>query len=155
MKKILILTAAMLSLSVCSIAQRKSDGGYTTAAGIKFSPSALSVKHFLSEGTAVEGLGYLWSKAFRITALYEVHHDLDIVDNLRWYYGGGAHVGFYASKYGGGTGIGIDGVLGLDYKLSELPLNLSLDWQPSFEFGNSYGNGFTGNWGGIAVRYTF
>ena len=27
--------------------------------------------------------------------------------------------------------IGVDGVLGLDYKISGAPINVSLDWQPS------------------------
>jgi hypothetical protein len=72
---------------------------------------------------------------------------------LRWYYGAGAHVGFYNSKYYEGSSlIGIDGVLGIDYKVQGAPLNLSIDWQPSFEFGN--GSGFEG-WGGIGVRFTF
>ncbi|HEY8687835.1 MAG TPA: hypothetical protein VIM07_01270, partial [Chitinophagaceae bacterium] len=62
-------------------------------------------------------------------------------------------IGFYNNKYGGATSIGVDGVLGLDYKIPSAPLNLSLDWQPSIEFGNGFNNGFSGNWGGIAIRY--
>jgi hypothetical protein len=42
--------------------------------------------------------------------------------------------------YRGGA-VGIDGVLGLDYKFNGAPINMSLDWQPSFEFGD-YGAGF-------------
>jgi hypothetical protein len=51
-------------------------------------------------------------------------------------------------------GGGIDGVTGLDFKFNNLPLNIALDWQPSFEFGVGTLNGFQGNWGGLAVRYT-
>jgi hypothetical protein len=35
--------------------------------------------------------------------------------------------------------IGIDGVLGLDYKFNGAPINVSIDWQPSFEFGDYVG----------------
>jgi hypothetical protein len=47
---------------------------------------------------------------------------------------------------------GIDGVLGLDYKIKGAPLNLSIDWQPSFNF---VGYSYFSNWGGLAIRYTF
>ena len=46
-----------------------------------------------------------------------------------------------------------DGVLGLDYKFRGAPINMSIDWQPSFEFGA--GRGFVGSWGGLGIRYTF
>ena len=62
---------------------------------------------------------------------------------------------FYNAKYGGGSALGVDGVIGLDYKVSSIPVNLSLDWQPSIEFGSGFNNGFNGSWGGLAIRYTF
>jgi hypothetical protein len=161
------ITVLVLTLFVCSslLAQRKSSkrvsGGadYTTALGIKFYPGAISLKHFVNEKNAIEGLGYFWERGGRITGLYEIHGDINGADGLRWYVGPGAHIGFYNAwyynnkNYNRGTYFGIDGVLGLDYKIKNAPLNLSLDWQPSFEFG--YGPGFTGNWGGFAIRYVF
>ena len=52
-----------------------------------------------------------------------------------------------------GVAIGIDGVLGLDYKIKGAPINLSIDWQPSFNLiGYNY---FEGGWGGLAMRYAF
>ena len=131
-----------------------SSSNYSTAIGVKFYPGAISVKHFINDNTALEGLGYFWSKGVRITGLYEIHGDINSVSGLKWYIGPGAHVGFYDSKYGGGSSIGVDGVLGLDYKLVGAPINLSADWQPSFEFGNRDENGFIGNWGGFSIRYT-
>lgn len=100
-------------------------------------------------------MGYFWDRGIRITGLYELRYDINDVSGLKWYVGPGAHIGFNNSKHGGGTSIGVDGVLGLDYKFSEVPINVSLDWQPSFEFGNNFGNGFAGNFGGIGIRYTF
>ena len=127
---------------------------YKTALGVKFYPGAVSLKHFVKPEAAVEGLGYFWNHGMRITGLYEFHHNINDVNGLKWYVGPGAHVGFYNNKYyDGGTFIGIDGVIGLDYKFKGAPINLSLDWQPSFEFGD--GAGFSGNWGGLAIRYVF
>ena len=128
---------------------------YSTALGVKFYPGAISLKHFVKSDAALEALGYFWDKAFRITGLYEIHGDVNGAPGLKWYVGPGMHAGFYNTKYGGGTSVGVDGVLGLDYKIKAAPLNLSIDWQPSFEFGNKYGNGFSGNWGGFAIRYVF
>jgi hypothetical protein len=152
MKKISIILIIVLSFSINLLAQ-KGNNNYSTAVGIKFYPTALSIKHFIRDDAAVELLGYIWNKGTRITALYEIHNDWNIIDGLQWYYGPGIHVGFYNNKYNGGTGIGIDGVLGLDYKFANHPINISVDWQPAFEFGNTAGNGFSGNWGGIGIRY--
>ena len=159
MKKLVLLGFVVLFISVSGVnAQNRtsynSSSNYSTAIGVKFYPGAISVKHFINDNTALEGLGYFWSKGVRITGLYEIHGDINSVAGLKWYIGPGAHVGFYDSKYGGGSSIGVDGVLGLDYKLEGAPINFSVDWQPSFEFGSNGGNGFIGNWGGFSVRYT-
>jgi len=157
-KKIFQLTCILLLAGMSVQAQKRASGNsqsYQTALGVKFYPGAVSLKHFVKTNQALEGLGYFWDKGFRITGLYEIHGNIKGAPGLKWYAGPGAHVGFYNNKYGGGTSIGIDGVVGLDYKVKSAPLNLSLDWQPSFEFGNKFGNGFSGNWGGFAIRYTF
>ncbi|MBC7868047.1 MAG: hypothetical protein H7X88_10995 [Gloeobacteraceae cyanobacterium ES-bin-316] len=132
---------------------------YTTALGVKFYPGAISLKHFVTEKNALEGIAYFYNRGTRITGLYEIHSEIPNAGGLKWYIGPGAHIGFYNNKtyndfnYGGKTFIGIDGVLGLDYKINSAPINLSIDWQPSFEFGD--GAGFNGNWGGLAIRYVF
>ena len=48
---------------------------------------------------------------------------------------------------------GIDGIIGVDYKIKGAPLNLSLDWNPSFEFGTNSA-GFN-SLGGLAIRFAF
>ena len=50
---------------------------------------------------------------------------------------------------------GIDGVVGLDFKFRGAPINMSLDWQPSFSFGPNGSTGFEGGWGGLAIRYAW
>ena len=128
---------------------------YKTSLGVKFYPGAITVKHFLNEKSALEGLGYFYKKGVRITALYEIYKDIPNVTALKWYFGPGVHVSFYSAKYGGGTAAGIDAVLGLDYKFKVAPINISLDWQPAIEVENGFTNNFTAAWGGLAVRYVF
>jgi hypothetical protein len=160
MKKTILVTS-LFFIAITSFAQKsKSSTGsdYTTALGIKFLDGAgITLKHFVNDKAAIEGVGYFWNRGARITGLYELHFDIDGAEGLKWYVGPGVHIGFYNDKYIGKNGSrtfgGIDGVLGLDYKINAAPINLSLDWQPSFEFGD--GRGFTGSWGGFAIRYTF
>jgi hypothetical protein len=155
MKTFLLLTVCLLSAMICD-AQSKSakSSSYQTALGVKvWDGGGISLKHFVSGNNALEGIGYFWNRGIRITGLYEIHGDFSDAAGLKWYIGPGAHIGFYNTKYGDGSFIGIDGVLGLDYKFSGAPINISLDWQPSFEFGDN--RGFVGSWGGLGIRYTF
>lgn len=132
---------------------QNNSSSYKTAVGVKiFGGAGISAKHFLNEN-AIEGIGYFYYRGFRLTGLYEIHKDIAGANGLKWYFGPGAHLGIYNSAYGDGMAIGIDGVLGLDYKFTGAPINLSLDWQPSIEFGE--GRGFYGGWGGLGIRYTF
>ncbi len=152
-KTVLALVVSLAIFQGAAIAQSNiGSTDYTTAIGVKFYPGAITLKHFVTDKHALEGIAYFWNRGTRITGLYEIHGDIQNAGGLKWYIGPGAHVGFYNNKnYGGGTYIGLDGVLGLDYKIKSAPINFSLDWQPSFEFGD--GAGFSGNWGGLAIRY--
>lgn len=156
MKKNMLSVALVLLMAISASAQNSAD--YRTAIGVKFYPGAITLKHFISEKAALEGLGYFYNNGFRVTGLYEFHFDIPDVNGLKWYVGPGAHLGFYNTKYknanginDGGVAIGVDGVIGLDYKVPSAPINLSLDFQPSIEFGDY--NGYGGSWGGIAIRY--
>ncbi|CAN5238089.1 hypothetical protein BH09BAC2_BH09BAC2_11860 [soil metagenome] len=133
----------------------KAQKNYTTALGVKFYPTGITIKHFISDKHSLEGIGYFFHEGTRITGLYELNFPIGGLNGLNWYVGPGAHVGLYNTKYGGGSAIGVDGVLGLDYKIADAPINISLDWQPSFEFGDKSNQGFAGNWGGIGIRYVF
>ena len=91
--------------------------------------------------------------------MYEKYTPFAHTENLSWYVGYGGHFNVWSDDYKlnnptrtGGVSVGIDGILGLDYKIKDAPLNFSIDWQPSFNFaGKSY---FESGWGGIGVRYT-
>ena len=162
MKKLLIIALVLLAFAQQQVSAQSKGSSYKTAVGVKFYPGAgITLKHFVKSNAALEGIGYFWRDGVRITGLYEFHGNINGAPGLKWYVGPGAHVGFWNNRYWdryypgyrGGALVGIDGVLGLDYKFKGAPINMSVDWQPSFEFGN-YG-GFSGDWGGFAIRYTF
>lgn len=155
MRKILVSISAFLIVSFAQAQNSNSNGQrYQTALGVKvWDGGGISFKHFVSDKNALEFIGYFWNQGTRITGLYEIHGPINNAGGLKWYIGPGAHIGFYNSKNGNGSFIGVDGVLGLDYKFNGAPINMSLDWQPSFEFGDN--RGFAGSWGGLGIRYTF
>ena len=154
MKKIvLLLVLSFASLSLLQAQQVNTSSSYRNALGVKvWDGAGISYKHFFNKN-AGELIGYFWKQGVRFTGLYEIHGPIAGATGLKWYIGPGVHIGFYNDKYGNGAFGGIDGVIGLDYKFSGAPINLSLDWQPSFEFGDA--RGFVGSWGGLGIRYTF
>jgi hypothetical protein len=133
---------------------------YSHAIGVKMYPSAISYKQFIRTNKALEVLGYFTLDGFRATAMYEKYMPIEGNENLTWYVGYGAHLGLWNDQWKlrnpnhpSGIALGVDGILGMDYKVKNAPLNLSIDWQPSFNFvGASY---FESGWAGIGVRYTF
>ena len=156
-----ILFSALLLAGTFFRANAQNTGSdYKTAIGFKFYPGAVSFKTFVADNRAVEVLGYFYNYGFRVTGLYEIHGDINGVEGLKWYAGPGAHLQTWNSTWtkdypgrSSSIGLGIDGVLGLDYKFKGAPINVSLDWQPSLNLiGYSY---FEGGWAGIGVRYTF
>ncbi|MCW3112555.1 MAG: hypothetical protein JWR18_951 [Segetibacter sp.] len=154
--KNLVLLFAICCIAVSSVNAQSMGRSYKTALGVKFWDGAgISFKTFVAPNNALEVIGYFYNKGTRLTGLYEIHGNIADAPGLKWYIGPGAHIGFYDYEgYKGDRAVaGIDGVLGLDYKINRAPINLSLDWQPSFEFAD--GRGFVGSWGGLGIRYAF
>ncbi len=159
MKKFLLLT--ILGLAICTSAKLQAQD-YQSAVGLRLGyPLAVSYKTFISEQGALEGfagfrswIGYSWVS---INGAYQHHFPISGVDGLQWYAGGGAGIQFWNWKGtvldDGNTSFGIFGALGLDYKFANAPINLSLDWMPTF-FINGYLSGFGGGYGSLAARYT-
>lgn len=150
MKKISIITIAILFAFKGFSQKNNYDASVGLRAGYAFAPT---YKVFTSDKLAFEGIAFFHSTGLSVQALAQVHNDIKNADGLKWYYGAGANVNFYnKSNYNGVVGLGIVGAIGLDYKIKNIPLNLSIDYLPNFSFTSNIG--FVGNtWGGIAVRY--
>lgn len=152
----------MILVAFCSLLSLHAQD-YRTGIGLRAGyPAGLTIKHFVSNRTAIEGiLATRWG-GFVITGLFEAHRQLADVDNLNWYYGLGAHLGFWNGdndrNFWGDPGtsytvVGIDGILGLEYSFEEIPVNIGIDWKPAF---NIFGyQGFWGDGGAFSIRYIF
>jgi hypothetical protein len=138
MKKI---TCSFLLISgLCLASTVSAQENYKTALGIRLSSSApminnsITLKHFLNERTAVEAL-FSFGDPLALGALVEMHRPLG-TSGIQWFYGGGGYISFVKTynatqnKDETNTNFGGQGVIGLDYKFVNLPLNLSLDWKP-------------------------
>lgn len=163
MKKITALLVFLFFATFSLSAQ-----SYQSAIGLRLGyPSAVSYKFFLNETNAIEMYGGYRSRSvyiYRWTALgvgvtYQIHNDLsDVLDGLTWFYGGGAGVSFYTysnSDYFADSddlGVSVHGTIGLDYSFANAPVNLSLDWKPTFSL-IGYDNGFGAGFGALSVRY--
>jgi hypothetical protein len=135
MKSTVLLLLLMAGFVVNAWAQTEVPSpAYRFALGVRLSNStptlnnSITGKYFVTDRSAVEGLISFGSR-FGMGALLEIHKPTN-VEGLRWFYGGGAFVGFE----NGDTYLGPTGVLGLDYKFTNVPINLSLDWKPELNF---------------------
>jgi len=161
MKKIFLATL-LIPLFFSFKAQAQS---WEKAIGLRLGfPNSITYKQFISEDAAIEGIFGTRNedgvRSINLSAAYQIHKPIldDNFGELRWYYGGGGTLVFFNfddnSTLSGGTSIGIQGYLGVDYTFNDVPINLSLDWTPNFLF-TGFGNGFGGDFGGVAVRYVF
>ena len=136
MKKYLMIVLFSL---VC-LGARAQD--YNWAIGIRGggNDSGVTLKHILSDYNALE-LTYNFQyprdrmlRASVFSALYEWNVPV-IDDGFLFYYGLGAHIGAATmtkedSANYGGLDLGVDGVIGLEYKLYSVPIAFSLDYRP-------------------------
>ncbi|MFN4313499.1 MAG: hypothetical protein ACK4E0_04330 [Chitinophagaceae bacterium] len=161
MKKTLSIALVLLALAGSS--SLKAQTPYRTALGVRVSSSpamvsnSITLKHFISETAAIEAL-FSFGDPLAIGALYEIHKPLS-AEGLRWFYGGGAYLGFVKTynpvkdRNETDPNFGAQGVLGLDYKFSNAPINLSVDWKPELNLVSDIN--FEPAAVGFSVRFTF
>ena len=137
MKKIMFFSLFIAAIGFTSTVSAQA---YKTGIGVRLSSSqamvnnSITLKHFLNERAAIEAL-FSFGDPLALGALYEIHKPFS-TEGLQWFYGGGGYLAFVKSwnpnklKNETDVNVGAQGVLGLDYKFVNLPLNISLDWKP-------------------------
>jgi hypothetical protein len=151
----------ILLASCCFVFSNAQD--YNTGIGFRggFS-NGITIKHFISPTVALEGIISSRWRGVELTGLYELHIKAFQTERLKWYVGFGGHVGFYDGKYTSNnwgtsgntyTVVGLDGILGLEYSFVGVPINISVDWKPAFNFAGH--SGFWADGGAISIRYIF
>lgn len=160
MKKQIVLLMIFAGLAMASHAQN-----YDHALGLRGGPfSGITYKQHLSSGNYLEGVASFRWRGFLVTGLYEMSAVIDeATPGLTWYYGFGAHVGFWSGYYDNAwfdedgdsyTAIGVDGIIGIEYTFEDVPINISADWKPAINLiGTSSALGIGS--GAASIRYTF
>jgi hypothetical protein len=148
MKKLRLLIVGIFFLGTV---QHVCGQEYSNALGIRLSTSqatinqSVSYRRYLNENTAIEGL--LSFDPIAVGALYEKVYPLG-TPGLQWFFGGGAYVAF-----SGNNVFGAMGIVGLDYTIPSIPINLSLDWKPELNFVNNVN--FQASAVALSVRFVF
>lgn len=154
MKKLIIVLTFIFVIVFASYAQ-----DYKTGFGIRGGLSnGLTIKHFISSESALEGLLTARWNGFLVTGLYERHAQAFGITGLYWYYGFGAHIGtwnhnYRKDRYDNYSVIGVDGIIGIEYNITEIPFNISLDYKPGLNLiGKPFG---MTDEVALSIRYVF
>ncbi|NBU35440.1 MAG: hypothetical protein EBS35_02550 [Bacteroidetes bacterium] len=134
---------------------------YKTAVGARIGyPLTVSGKYFIDESIAIEGnVGLRAFSEYRWIALSAAglkHKPLDVLEGLNWYYGAGVSIYFWRFENlttFASSSFGLQGYVGLDYTFKKSPVNVTIDWTPTF-FINGYTSGLGTRFGGLGIRYT-
>ena len=164
-----IIITLIVSLMIANVqAQQASPPSSSTGVGFRFGfQSGITLKHFISEKRAWEGIATFNDHGFAAIALYEIHQPIQDIANLDWFYGIGAHAGIYNHYYKykyiyyydqyyetryvtSYPSLGVDGIIGIEYKIKEIPFTLELDIKPAMDILNPY---FSFLEGAVSVRY--
>ena len=143
---VLVFVASLFTLS------SKAQSGYSTALGVRLSSSVpvvkngISFKQFIGKN-AIEAI-LSFGDGTALCGLYEVHKSLK-VPNLQWLIGAGGYVGLGSNNKNAGAA----GIIGLDYKVPSLPINMTVDWKPELNLASNVG--FEASGVGFSARFTF
>ena len=127
MKKLLVLCIAML-VSGMLYAQR-----FNTTLGLRIERGdkiGLSAQQRILEHTSLEGIVAAAEREIETNFLIKQHFPL-IGKGLNMYLGAGGHIGKLKDF---GATIGVDAVMGIEYKILILPVVISLDFKPAYHF---------------------
>lgn len=148
----------LILISIISVAHLHAQN-YKTGLGIRLSSkdpvinNSVSFKYFIDEKTAVEAL-LTFDKRAAIGALVEFHKPVASAEGLDWFYGAGAYIGLDTDKNIRDRSLmGAMGIVGLDYKFPNIPLNLALDWKPELNIIDNIN--FEPAAIGFTMRFTF
>jgi hypothetical protein len=121
------------------------------------------------ERSALEGIIGFWQSGLSVTALWEKKSQTFNEPGFNWFYGLGGHVAFYGddfdgdgaswydhphNKDDGDLGLGIDGIVALEYKIPNVPIAFSLDLKPYIEITTEGGFFFSPD-PGLGIKIAF
>ncbi len=146
MKKIFILFLMIIALLPGKkVSAQEYNSGIGLRAGLN---PGITGKIFMARHSAfknmraLEGIVAVRFKGVAVTGLFEFHKEVFDTKGLYLYFGGGMHVASWNSDEvywetdhtGMQTYAGIDGIIGLEYVIQDIPLTFGMDWKPNLNF---------------------
>jgi hypothetical protein len=122
---------------------------FTRDAGIRVGEGLfMTYRQFFDENEAIEAMAGFSNRGFRLVAMREYFRPVAThkTDNLKLIYGYGIHAGVtytnrfrvlhrvYYQSWKWSPQFGVDGIVGLEYRMDELPFLINAAAQPYFEY---------------------
>ena len=148
MKKLFCALAVLLFMGIYSSNAQVYSGavGMGLEIGDGETQVGVSGKYFFSQHHSAIG-ELLFGDITAVNLLYGYHGGFQGAPNLQWFAGGG--LGFLFGDID--TDVGLRPLVGLDYKLNDVPLAFSFDWRPYI----SFDEGSESARFGIGIRYVW
>jgi len=146
MKKIIAIAVAILAFATVSSAQSKAiglRGGYG---------AELSYQHYVGGSNFAEFDLGMFNHSALLSGIYNFVLAGD--GNFNFYAGPGAQIGMWSYDGSSGLDAALAGQIGIEYNFA-IPLNISLDWRPSFHFLGDSVKGFDYFGAALGIRYKF
>jgi len=150
-----LIVFLILSSSIV-LAQDEEEYRNDLGVGIRFgAPSGVTVKKYLGTNALEAGVGVFYGSTLTAFVHYLFHRPIANIgedfetDGLDWYYGFGAQM----KSYRGFFDLAVDGVIGVEYTFSEVPLSIFLDIVGNVEIVDT--PFLIGGAGGVGMRYNF
>lgn len=118
----LFFISGVLSFSSAKAQQAPVALGVRISSNAPVINTSISARFYTNNNHAIEAL--LSFDPVALGALYEAFRPIG-AQGLNWFYGGGAYTTLKRH-----VNAGLQGIIGLDYNFSGIPLNLSVDWKP-------------------------
>lgn len=147
---------------------------YDNSLGLRLgTTSAMTYKRFITKDQAIELLVSGRKDGFQLTALYEFHRPtkLKISDKFYFYYGVGGHIGYvkdYVDEFQFNNQVltvesnkealftmGVNTVIGLEYRWLAVPMTIGADLKPFFEFIGMRETDFNFWDAAVTIKYVF
>lgn len=155
MKKIILAAFFVAALNFGASMNASAQSTYKNALGMRVDFGTggtyvgFSGKHFFNANNAGEAMLLFGSGVTLLGFEYQYHGQIQNAPGLMWTAGIGP-----ALAFGGGTELLFRPIVGLDYKINNVPLNMGFDWRPYFTTASGVSNRFQAARFGLAFRYT-
>lgn len=167
--KTLTLSVVCCVLTFAVSAQYRPD--YSVAIGARAGSTGntcgATIKTFVGDRSALEGILGWYKSGMSGTLLFEQHQTLFRKTEMQLYFGGGVHytnsteyqnwtiISSRVKAYEqAGNAYGLDAVIGFEYKFVSIPLAVSVDLKPAIEF-NKFKSYSLGIDQGLGLKFAF